>query len=326
MRAVVCEEFGEPAAVLRLRDAMVPAPGPGEVLVRAAARSINPSDLLTIRGAYARHTRLPLVPGFEAVGTVTAVGEGVPADMVGRRVLPLKGAGTWQEFVTAPAAWAVEVPDAVPDAVATQLYINPISVLRMLSVELSLRPGDVVVINAAGSACGRIAAQLAREMGLRLLAVTRSDAYTDELLALGAAAVVNGAREDVGAAVRRLTGGQGARAALDAIGGAAGEALVDLLEPGGTLVSYGLLSGALLPVDLPAARERGVAVRSFWLRPWTDTCTQEEWRAAFRAIIDRVVAGTLVLPVGGAYDLAEVPGAVRAAEASGRSGKIVLTG
>jgi len=326
MRGVVCEEFGEPAAVLRLRDAETPTPGPGEVLVRAAARSINPSDLLTVRGVYARHTRLPLVPGFEAVGTVMAVGDGVPDGMVGRRVLPLKGAGTWQEFVTAPAEWAVEVPDAVPDAVATQLYINPISVLRMLTVELDLRPGDVVVANAAGSACGRIAAQLAREPGLRLLAVTRSDAYTDELLALGAAAVVNGAREDVSAAVRRLAGGCCARAALDAIGGAAGEALVELIEPGGTLVSYGLLSGALLSVDLPAARARGVAVRSFWLRPWTERCTPAEWHAAFRAIIERVVAGTLALPAGGAYDLAEVADAVRAAEASGRAGKIVLTG
>ncbi|HEY0837751.1 MAG TPA: zinc-dependent alcohol dehydrogenase family protein [Azospirillum sp.] len=326
MRAVVCEQFGEPAAVLRLADVAVPEPGPGEVLVRAAARSINPSDLLTIRGAYARHTRLPLVPGFEAVGTVVAVGAGVPAGMLWRRVLPLKGSGTWRELVIAPADWAVEVPDAVPDAVATQLYINPISVLRMLTVELSLRPGDVVVVNAAGSACGRIAAQLARELGLRLLAVTRSDDYTEELRALGATAVVNAAREDVAAAVHRLTGGSGARAALDAIGGAAGEALVDLLEPGGTLVSYGLLSGALLPVDLPAAKARGVDVRSFWLRPWTESCTPAEWRAAFRAVIDRVVAGTLALPVGGAYDLAEVADAVRAAEASGRAGKIVLTG
>ncbi|HYH21329.1 MAG TPA: zinc-dependent alcohol dehydrogenase family protein [Azospirillum sp.] len=326
MRAVLCEGFGEPAAVLRLRDVAEPAPAPGEVLVRAAARSVNPSDLLTVRGVYARHTRLPLVPGFEAVGTVVAVGPGVPAGMVGHRVLPLKGAGTWQELVTAPAEWLVDVPAEVPDAVATQLYINPISVLRMLTVELSLRPGDVVVVNAAGSACGRIAAQLARELDLRLLAVTRSDAYTDELLMLGATAVVNAGREDVAAAVHGLTDGRGARAALDAIGGAAGEALVDLLEPGGTLVSYGLLSGALLPVDLPAAKARGVAVRSFWLRPWTETCTQAEWRAAFRAIIDRVVSGTLVLPVGGAYDLAEMADAARAAEASGRIGKIVLTG
>lgn len=326
MRAVICEEFGEPAAVLRLRDAEAPRPGPGEVLVRAAARSINPSDLLTVRGVYARHTRLPLVPGFEAVGTVTAAGEGVTDGMVGRRVLPLKGTGTWQEFVTAPAEWAVEVPDAIPDAVATQLYINPISVLRMLTVELDLRPGDVVAVNAAGSACGRIAAQMARELGLRLLAVTRSDVHTDELMALGAAAVVNGARGDVSAAVRRLAGGRGARAALDAIGGTAGEALVDLIEPGGTLVSYGLLSGALLPVDLPAAGARGVAVRSFWLRPWTERCTPAEWQAAFRAVIDRVLSGMLALPAGGAYDLAEVADAVRAAEASGRIGKIVLTG
>lgn len=326
VRAIRYDRFGEPAEVLRLREVAAAEPGPGELLVRMAARSINPSDLLTIRGTYAQRTPLPSTPGWEGVGTVVAAGPGAPADLVGRRVLPLRGAGTWQDLVTAPAVWAVPVPPAIADDAAAQLYINPLAVWQMLMEELRLAPGDAVLVNAAGSACGRIAAQLARELDIRVLAMVRSDAYTDELLALGAAAVVNTAREPLGPAVARLTGGRGAAAALDAVGGAAGAALLDHLAPGGVLLAYGLLSGAMLRPDPAELTRRGLAFRDYWLRRWVERCTPEAWQAAFAAVMTRVADGRLALPVAAVHGLAEVAQAVRAAEASGRRGKILLAG
>ncbi|HYG90807.1 MAG TPA: zinc-dependent alcohol dehydrogenase family protein [Azospirillum sp.] len=325
-RAIRYDRFGEPTEVLRLHELPDAEPGPGEVLVRMTARSVNPSDLLTIRGTYAQHTPLPSTPGWEGVGTVVAAGPGASADLVGKRVLPLRGAGTWQELVTAPAAWAVPVPAGIADGMAAQLYINPVAVWLMLTEELRLAPGDVLLVNAAGSACGRIAAQLCRERGLRMVGIVRSDAYTDELRALGAAAVVNTAREPVGPVVARLTEGRGAAAALDAVGGAAGAALLDHLAPGGALLAYGLLSGALLRPDAAELARRGLTARDYWLRRWVERCTPEAWHTAFAAIMERVANGRLVLPVAAAYDLADVAQAVRAAEASGRSGKILLAG
>jgi len=325
MRAIFCEGFGEPAA-LALRERPDPVCGPGGLLVRAAARTVNPSDLLTVRGTYARATPLPFIPGFEAVGRVVAVGDGVSVGWIGRRVLPLRGTGTWAELVAAPAAWAVPVPDAIPDAAATQCYINPLTIHRLFTVELPLSPGDVVIVNAAGSACGRIAAQTARALGLRMVAAVRGHHHTDELLALGATAVVDTTRDDLAATVAALTAGRGAAAALDAIGGAEGAALVDRVAPGGTLVSYGLLSGALLPADLPAARTRGVRVLGFWLKRWVESCTAEDWHAAFAALMERVAGGALALPDARVFDLSDHAAALRAAEAPGRRGKVVLAG
>jgi NADPH:quinone reductase-like Zn-dependent oxidoreductase len=325
-RVLRFDRFGEPAEVLRLHEAPDAAPGVGELLVRMTARSINPSDLLTIRGTYARHTPLPSIPGWEGVGTVIAAGPGAPTELVGRRVLPLRGAGTWQELVTAPAEWAVPVPEAVPDAAAAQLYINPIAVWLMLTAELRLAPGSVVLVNAAGSACGRIAAQLCRELGLRMVGLVRSGAYTQELLALGATAVVDGTREPLAPVLTRLGVAHGAAAGLDAIGGADGAALLDHLAPGGVLLSYGLLSGALLRPDPADLARRGVSASDYWLRRWVERCSAAEWRAAFGAIIDRVADGRLALPVASTYDLADIAPAVRAAEASGRAGKVLLVG
>lgn len=327
MARVLCfDRFGEPAQVLQLLETPDAEPGPGELLVRMTARSINPSDLLTIRGTYAKHTPLPAVPGWEGVGTVVAAGPGAPAELVGQRVLPLRGAGTWQELVTAPAEWVVPVPAMVGDAAAAQLYINPIAVWLMLTEELRLAPGSVLLVNAAGSACGRIAAQLCRELGLRMVGIVRSGAYTDELLALGATAVVDSTREPLGPVLARLGAADGAAAGLDAIGGADGAALLDHLAPGAVLLSYGLLSGALLRPDPADLARRGVSVRDYWLRRWVDRCPAEDWQAAFGAVIDRVSDGRLALPVASTYDLADIAPAVRAAEASGRAGKVLLVG
>ncbi|MGQ9368239.1 zinc-binding dehydrogenase [Azospirillum sp. ST 5-10] len=323
-RALVCERFGEPADALRLVQAPEPACRPGDLLVRVTARAVNPSDLLTVRGAYAAATALPFVPGFEGVGRVVAVGAAADAEWLGRRVLALRGDGTWQSHARVPAAWTVALADAIPDDAAAQLYVNPLSVRRMLTEELRLPAGAVVVVNAAGSACGRIAAQTCRELGLRMLALCRGDAHAGALMALGAAAVVDTTREDPAAALARLGGG--AQAALDAVGGADGLALLDLLEPGATLLAYGLLSGTLLSPKAPQAAARGVTVRRFWLKPWVDGCTPEAWRAAFAAVIERVADGRLALPPAAAFDLADAAAAMRAAETPGRIGKVVLVG
>jgi NADPH:quinone reductase-like Zn-dependent oxidoreductase len=340
MRAIVCEAFGEPSDVLHLRRHPPPVCGPGEVLVRMHARAINPSDLLTVGGTYARRTALPLVPGWEGVGTVVGGGvDGMGGPLAGRRVLALRGGGTWQELVAVPEVWAVPLPPDIGDDEAAQLYINPLAVWFMLTAELTLAPGDVVVVNAAGSACGRIAAQLARDLGLRLVAVTRSDACAGELLALGATAVVNTATSSPWPVIAGLTDGRGAAAGLDAIGGAAGAAMVDWLAPGATLLAYGLLSGGLLPAGLAGAGARGVTVRDYWLRRWVEAATPEDWHRAFAGMIDRA-AGTgtgtgadgqqfrapLRLPVAGRFDLADIRAALEAVQTPGRAGKILLTG
>ncbi len=327
MRAVVCDQFGEPAEVLRLDEAApTPMPGLGELLVRMRARPVNPSDLLTIRGTYAQRIALPAVPGWEGVGEIIALGPGVHGLAKGMRVLALGGGGTWQELVTAPAARCVVVPAAIADETACQLMINPLTAWLIVTEVLGLGPGDVVVANAAGSAFGRILAQLAGMIGFRLIALVRGEAHRPALTALGVADIIDTTGMDVAAAVRDLTAGAGAYAALDAVGGEDGLTLARCLAPGGTLVSYGLLSGRLLPPEAAALLPPGGRRVDYWLRHWVDHATPDERRAAFAAIIDLVAHGRLRLEVAERYDLAEIREAVVAAERPGRQGKVVLTG
>src|SRR5699024_11171083 len=89
-------EFGSPLDVLTVEKQIIEAPVNKEVLVRMLARPINPSDLIPIRGSYAHRISFPHIPGYEGVGIVEDVGATVSKCLIGKRVLPLRGEGTWQ--------------------------------------------------------------------------------------------------------------------------------------------------------------------------------------------------------------------------------------
>src|SRR5699024_1002936 len=108
--------------------------------------------------------------------------------------------------------------------------------------KLGLKQDDVLLVNACGSAIGHIFAQLSKVLGFRLIAITRNDKYSKDLLKLGASFVINTSVYPLRETVMNLTGGDGADAAIDSIGGAAGNNLAFCLRPEGTFLTLGLLS------------------------------------------------------------------------------------
>lgn len=315
--------FGDPGEVLRIEKKPPLKPGPGEISVKMQARPINPSDVIPIRGAYSHRITLPAVPGYEGVGVVEAVGPGVPKQMLGKRVLPLQGDGTWQDYVTAPAKFAVPVPEDIDDDTACQLYINPVTAWLICRMALRLTHGDVLVVNAAGSAIGRIFAQMSPIVGYRMIALTRSDRHTSELLRLGAAYVFNTAEDFVRERILEATAGQGATAAIDSIGGPEGEKLVRCVKTNGTVLSIGLLSG-IPAVWHEAVRGTQVRVLPFYLRQWVRNSSQEEWEAAFEQVLRLVQENKLAMTqIGARFELTDVKRAIHAAE-SGIRGKVLL--
>lgn len=325
MRAKVIRyyRFGEPNEVLLVEEKEILPPGEGEVNVRMLARPINPSDLIPVRGAYSHRTLLPAVPGFEGVGVVEAVGSGVSHHMLGRRVLPLRGENTWQEVVKTSARHAVIVPDEICDETASQIYINPVTAWLICNRMLHLTYGDTLIVNAGGSAIGRVFAQLSKIIGFRMIALTRSDRHTADLLRLGADVIVNTTKEQLQERIMTITEGRGADAAVDCIGGTDGEQLVSCLGQSGMLISIGLLSG-ITPLWHELTRGTQVQVKLFWLKHWVERCSQEEWTQVFDEVMTLIRAGQLVMAdTSENYELMRVHQAVAAAEA-GLKGKILL--
>jgi len=324
-QAIKYDRFGNPLDVLSLEKVPQGSPGQGEAMVRMTARPINPSDLIPIRGAYAHRISLPSVPGYEGVGIVVDAGPGVSREWIGKRVLPLRGEGTWQEYVMSPAKWLVPVPPSLENGIAAQLYINPITAWLACTEELNLQAGDTLVVNACGSSLGRLIAQLSRIAGYRLIAVTGNAENERELLRLGASHVIHSASGSVRRTVMELTQGKGADAAIDSIGGAPGTELAFCLKPHGTLLGIGLLSGN--PLDGKAIRNgTSTLYKMFHLRLWNSVATERRWHDTFDLVLERIACGELTLMNPAIrYPLAEFRDAIGIAESTGRTaGKILL--
>lgn len=312
--------------MLTIESKDVQAPLKDEILVRMKVRPINPSDVIPITGAYAHRIPLPTIPGYEGVGIVEAVGQSVSSSLLGQRVLPLRGEGTWQEYVKSSAELVVPIPDSIDDYTAAQMYINPLTAWITCTEELKLGPGDTLLVNACGSAIGRIYAQLSNILGFQLIAVTRNNTYTKELFELGAAYVINTAETPLHQTIMELTNGRGVDAAIDSIGGAAGSALAFCVRPGGTVLTIGLLSGT--PVNwAEVSKKTSVHIKLFHLRHWNARVSVHTWQDTFTHLIECISNKSLNLTKPTLeFDLTDVKEAVYAIDSPiSKKGKIFLT-
>src|SRR5690606_8331013 len=139
--------FGEPESVLQAETTPLSPRQPGEIRVQMLFSPVNASDLIPITGAYRHRTPLPAIAGYEGVGVVI---DG-PPDWTGKRVLPLRGQGTWQQVVDCTSDLAVPVPDFIDSVLAARAYINPLAAQLML--KHSPPKGKRVLLTAAGSDC-----------------------------------------------------------------------------------------------------------------------------------------------------------------------------
>jgi NADPH:quinone reductase-like Zn-dependent oxidoreductase len=327
MKAVVCEQWGDPEQVLKVRDDVpVPEPGPGQVRVRMIASPINPSDLLTVRGQYGKQPPLPMTPGFEGVGVVEA-GSGLLAWRVkGRRVAVLNGSsqrGNWQQYVIIPSRQAVPVSRALSDEQAASFFVNPATALIMTRYVLAVPRGAWLLQTAAGSALGRMVIRLGQYYGFRTLNVVRRREQAEELLRLGGTAVIATDQEPLFEGVRRATGDE-VRHGIDPVGGPTAVAALRALGRGGRLLLYGTLSDDPMTLGSRDLMGGSKSVEGFWLSEWVRDQGVISMLRLFRRLNRLIASGVLATDTGASFPLDRIQEAVREAAKPGRPGKVLL--
>ncbi|MFD6344666.1 zinc-dependent alcohol dehydrogenase family protein [Streptomyces roseolus] len=323
-RAVLFHGLGGPE-VLSVEEVPLPAPGPGEVLVRVEAIGLNRAEALFRAGTYYYPARLPGSRlGYEAAGTVEAVGEGVTAFAPGDPVMAAANFefgtyGVHAERVVLPQEYLVARPEGVDAVTGAAVWLTYFTAYGGMVLTGGLRPGDHVVVTGASSGVGTAAIQTALRVGAVPVAVTRGEAKRKRLLELGAAHVVVTETEDLVEEVRRITGGAGADLVFDAIGGPGFARLGDALRPGGAAVLYGWLDPR--PVELS--------------RNWPQTThtyangalarTEEGRRLAAGFIGSGLRDGSLAPVIAETFDgLERIADAHRLMESNTHTGKIVV--
>ncbi|MFJ7292788.1 medium chain dehydrogenase/reductase family protein [Streptomyces collinus] len=322
---------------LRIRRGAVPAPGPGQVVIRTEATGVSFAEQQMRRGRYYDQPPFPFVPGYDLVGTVLAAGEGADPGLTGTRVAALVKVGGWASHVLVDAADVVPVPDGVGAAEAETLVVNGVTAWQMLHRKARVRAGHTVVVHGANGGVGSVLVQLALAAGARVIG-TASARHHDALREQGVVPVDYRAG-DVAARIRALAPG-GIDAVFDHVGGPGITDSWRLLAPGGTLVSYGsastrddegskqwpvlkLLLKVWLWNALPNRR------RAFFYNVWAGKALAgNRFRSRLRADLTQVFAalqrGEVTARIAAQLPLARVAEALRLAESGTVAGKVVL--
>lgn len=315
-------QYGHPPDMLEPVDSPMPQPGPGQVRVRLLLAPIHNHELWTVRGNYGIRPPLPATGGSEACGIVDALGDGVQGVVPGQRVAVAGLLGTWAEYFLAPAKALVPVPEPMDDATAAQLLSMPVSALMLLE-SLALEPGQWIIQNAANGAVGKTLAMIAKQRGVNVIHLVRNDEAGAQLTELGLSHVIATDAPDWKKAVRALPAGDPIAAGIDSIGGTASGDVLGLLGDGGTLVSFGSMTGEPMQISSGDLIFKQATIRGFWASRVTEANGKSRAELV-REIIGLALQGVLPLPVEAIYPLSEIKAAATAALAGGRRGKVLL--
>jgi putative PIG3 family NAD(P)H quinone oxidoreductase len=321
VRAILPADRESP--VPRVGDLPDPVPGPGEVLVAVEAAGLNHADLFQLRGQYPPPPGESDVPGLECAGVVLEAEKGSPWQP-GARVMALVGGGAHATRAAIPAGQLMPVPDnlsliegaAIPEAGLTS-WTN-------LVAEGGLEAGETVLVTGATGGMGSFAAQLARELGARVLAAGRNRERLDMLRGLGIEEIcLEGA--NLARQVRDATGGRGVDLVIDFTGGPDFGGHLAALANRGRLVLVGLVSGRKTELELGPIMSRRLRIIGSVLRarPREEKARLVADFAAFA--LPRLRDGRLRPVVDRILPLERADEAYKALERGGVFGKIILT-
>lgn len=310
MRAVGVVEFGGPE-VLQVVELPDPQIGPGQILLRVHAATVNPTDTYGRNGARAKQQQKdppPYVSGMDVAGVVEAIGAGVDTNLaVGDHamaiVIPNGSHGGYSEKLALPADSMVAVPRGATDVEASTLPMNGLTARLALDL-LGLSPGDTVGVTGAAGAFGGYAVQLAKADGLRVIA-DASEADEQLVVDLGADVVVRRG-DDVAERMLEVAPG-GVDGLVD--GAVQNESVFVAVRDGGGFATVRGFAG-----DAP----RGITIHPVWVSAY----------ATERRILDRlrehVEAGEITLRVAQTFAPQDAAEAHRLLEAGGVRGRLVI--
>jgi NADPH:quinone reductase-like Zn-dependent oxidoreductase len=323
---------------LRVSELPIPAPGPGQALVRMEATGVSFAEQQMRRGRYYDQPPFPFVPGYDLVGTVAAVGPGADAGLLGHRVAALTKIGGWSTHLLVDAADLVPVPDGVAPSAAETVVVNGITAVQMLHRKAKVRAGQTVLVHGANGGVGTTLVQLAQAAGARVIG-TASSRHHAVLRERGVLPVDY--RGDIEAQVRAVAP-EGVDAVFDHVGGPGLVTSWRLLRRGGTLVSYGSAStrddtgGKQAPILKLLAKIYWWQLvpngrRAYFFNVWAGRATNKKaFRARLRAdlgtVFTALAEGRLTAQVAAEFPLERAAEALRLAESGTVSGKVVLLG
>jgi NADPH2:quinone reductase len=323
MRALVCKEYG-PIEDLVVEEWGDPSPGADEVVIDVQAAGLNFADILSVAGKYQVRASTPFVPGNEAAGIVSAVGEEVRRFKVGDRVIGALRGGAFAEKALAAEHMTIPLPDRLSFEQGAAFSVAYGTSYHALKQGAKLQPGETVLVLGAAGGVGYAAVELAKAMGATVIAAASSGEKLAFAQEGGADHLIDYSRDALKDSVKALTHGAGVDVVYDPVGGNLAEQALRGLAWHGRYLVIGFASGDIpkLPANLLLLKEASVV--GVWYGPWAERHNDELRRNA--AELDAMVAARDITPrFCAAFTLDDFVDAFRFIVERRVLGKVVLT-
>ena len=296
--------------------------------MRVEAIGLNRAEVMYRQGQYLEAPRFPSRIGYEAAGTVDAVGPGVEGFQIGDRVstipsFSMQSYGVYGESAIVPAASVAPYPATLSAVEGAAIWMQYLTAFGALIEYGRLGSDDAVVIPAASSSVGLAAIQISKAAGAVAIATTRGADKKDFLLAAGADHVVVTGEESLVERVNEITSGKGARIFFDPVAGPFVETLAEAAAAGATIFEYGALSAQPTPFPLFRALAKGLTVRGYTL--FEIVRNADALRRGKQYVFDGLASGALKPVIDRTFPLAAIAEAHRYMESNRQKGKIVVT-
>lgn len=322
MKAIRIHSFGPTEDVLQFEEVPIPEPGPGELLIKVEAASLNRADLGLRSGNYRIAPEdLPIIPGREFAGRVTKLGEAARDFQVGQRVVAYTGTGGYAEYAKAKISEVRPVPDGMEAAVAAAVPTVFLTAWFGLSEDGNLKAGEWLLVQAGSSGVGMAAIQIGKHIGAKVIATTSSEEKARRVRELGADTVIDYAKGDFVVDIMSATGNRGVDVVLEMIGGGIYQKSMEVLAPRGRLVSIGGAFGKI--PDTPPGLTEGRQASRFSITNYLKA--HPEGFQQLDDLLESVRDGEFKVVIDRSFPLAETRAAQRFLEGRDHFGKVVLT-
>ena len=298
-----------------------PVAGKHELLVKVEAIGVNYADTMIRRGFYLQKPQFPFIPGFEFSGTVVKGGDGVVQGWTGRRVMGFCQ-NAYAEYVVVPESGAIPVPEYFSTEEAAAFPVIFLTAYAMLKISARVLPGETILVHAAAGGVGTATVQLAKKMGLKVIATASSEEKLLRVKELGADLTINYRTGDFVQPVLDFTGKKGADIIFESIGGDFVDRDIDAAAPFGRIVVFGMASGSLPPPNVSKMFKNSVTIGAFWM--FTLSHHPDLLQETVQGLLQLVAREGIHPIIGQVYPLSEASAALTSLESRGTYGKLLL--
>jgi len=323
MRAVLCNEFGEPET-LAVGDALEFEPGEGEVQIAIAAAGVNFADILMVAGKYQEKPTFPFSPGLEVSGTVLKCGKGVRSCKKGDRVMAATSKGGFAEQVVALASDVFRIPDGLSFEDAAGFPVVYGTAYGALNWRAQLKAGETLLVLGAAGGVGLTAVEVGKAMGAAVIAAANGADRTALAAEHGADHLIDYSTENMRERVREITDGEGVDVVFDPVGGKYFDVAVRCLGWEGRLIVIGFASGTIPQAPANILLVKNCGVLGFYWGAYRRR-DPERMKAAYKQLFKWFEKDKIQPHVSQTFPLEQAGEAMRLLADRKATGKIVLT-